>query len=223
LPESLGLTRAACDAVRAGAPAHSGASGSATIFVNITWVLVLALGALIVLNSVGVSITPLLTALGVGGLAVALALQDTLTNLFAGVHILASRKVQAGDFIQLDSGQQGYVVDTNWRNTTIRELLNLVIVPNAMLATSIITNFHQPEHESSIVVQVGVAYDSDLDLVEGVTCEVGKEVMRPVDGYRQEGTEIPFPVRTIVAAPGDRPGGLFADPFAARDRRGLAE
>ena len=271
LAVTLGLARAASDAVRAGALAHSGVSGSATIFVNITRVLVLALGALIMLNSVGVSITPLLTALGVGGLAVALALQDTLTNLFAGVHILASRKVQAGDFIQLDNGQQGYVVDTNWRNTTIRELPNnLVIVPNATLAASIVTNFHQPEHESSVVVQVGVAYDSDLDLVERVTCEVGKEVMRLVDGavpaheptvrfhtfadssidfsvglraseataqylivhefikrlhrrYRQEGIEIPFPVRTIVAARGDRSGGLFADRFTARDRRALAE
>ncbi|HEY5989993.1 MAG TPA: mechanosensitive ion channel family protein [Streptosporangiaceae bacterium] len=183
LAVTLGAARVAADAVRAGARAHSGVSGSATIFVNITRVLVLSIGLLILLASLGVSITPLLTALGVGGLAVALALQDTLTNLFAGVHILASGKVRPGDFIQLDSGHEGYVVDTNWRNTTIRQLPdNLVIVPNATLAAAIMTNYHRPEPEGSVTVQVGVAYDSDLDHVEQVTIDVGREVMRDVDG-----------------------------------------
>lgn len=183
LAVTLSVARAAADAVRAGALEHSGISGSATIFVNITRGLILTLGLLIALNGLGVSITPLLTALGVGGLAVALALQDSLTNLFAGVHILASRKVQAGDFIALDNGQEGYVVDTNWRNTTIRQLSNnLIIVPNATLAASVVTNYHHPEEQTSVIVQVGVSYDSDLEHVEAVTCEVGRDVMRMVDG-----------------------------------------
>src|SRR5450756_244975 len=114
---SLGRAKVAGAAVHAGATSHAGTSGSATIFVSITRVIVWTIGGLILLSSLGVAITPLLTALGVGGLAVALALQDTLSNLFAGVHILASRKVQPGDFIQLDNGMQGYVEDTNWRNT----------------------------------------------------------------------------------------------------------
>jgi small-conductance mechanosensitive channel len=180
---TFGAARVAAAAVRARALSHSGTSGSATIFVNITRVVVLAVGLLVLLNSLGVAIAPLLTALGVGGLAVALALQDTLTNLFAGVHILASGKVQPGDFIQLDNGMEGYVVDTNWRNTTVRQLPNnLVIVPNATLAGSILTNYHRPEQEMSVTVQVGVSYDSDLEQVERVTCEVGREVMRSIDG-----------------------------------------
>jgi len=183
LAVTLGAARVAADAVQAGARAHTGVSGSATIFVNITRVLVLSIGLLILLASLGVSITPLLTALGVGGLAVALALQDTLTNLFAGVHILASGKVRPGDFILLDSGHEGYVLDTNWRNTTIRQLPNnLVVVPNATLAAAVMTNYHRPEQETSLTVQVGVAYDSDLDQVEQVTIDVGREVMREVDG-----------------------------------------
>jgi small-conductance mechanosensitive channel len=183
LTVTLGAARVAADAVSAGARAHSGVSGSATIFVNITRVLVLSIGMLILLASLGVSITPLLTALGVGGLAVALALQDTLTNLFAGVHILASGKVRPGDFIMLDSGHEGYVVDTNWRNTTIRQLPNnLVIVPNATLAAAVMTNYHRPEEETTVTVQVGVGYDSDLDHVERITIEVGREVMREVEG-----------------------------------------
>jgi small-conductance mechanosensitive channel len=180
---TLGVARVTAEMVRAGALSHAGTSGSATIFVNIARVLVLVIGLLVLLDSLGIAISPLLTALGVGGLAVALALQDTLTNLFAGVHILASRKVQPGDFIQLDNGMEGYVVDTNWRNTTIRQLPdNLVIVPNAKVAASVLTNYNRPQQEMSVLVQVGVAYDSDLERVERVTCEVGREVMRSVEG-----------------------------------------
>jgi small-conductance mechanosensitive channel len=180
---SLGSAKVAGEAVRVSAKSHAGTSGSATIFVNITRVVVWTLGALVLLSSLGVAITPLLTALGVGGLAVALALQDTLTNLFAGVHILTSRKVQPGDFIQLDNGMQGFVVDTNWRNTTIRQLPNnIIVVPNATVASSIVTNYHLPQQEMSVTVQVGVGYDSDLEHVERVTCEVGREVMQEVEG-----------------------------------------
>ena len=85
---SLGSAKVAGAAVHAGATSHAGTSGSASIFVSITRVVVWTIGGLVLLNSLGVAITPLLTALGVGGLAVALALQDTLSNLFAGVHIL---------------------------------------------------------------------------------------------------------------------------------------
>lgn len=118
-----------------------------------------------------------------GGLAVALALQDTLANLFAGIHILASRKVQPGDFIRLDSGEEGYVVDINWRNTTIRQLPNnMVMVPNARLAGAILVNYHRPVEEMSVLVQVGVAYDSDLEQVERVTIDVARDVLREVEG-----------------------------------------
>jgi small-conductance mechanosensitive channel len=183
LTVTLGAGRSAAQVVRAGALAHSGIAGSATIFVNITRITVLAIGLLILLATLGISITPLLTALGVGGLAVALALQDTLTNLFAGVHILVSGKVQQGDFIRLESGEEGYVVDTNWRNTTIRQLPNnLVVVPNATLASSTVINYYRPEQEMSVLVQVGVSYDSDLEHVERVTAEVGREVMQSVEG-----------------------------------------
>lgn len=180
---SLGTAKIAGEVVHTGAVSHAGTSGSATIFVSITKVVVWTIGALVLLDSLGIAITPLLTALGVGGLAVALALQDTLSNLFAGVHILASRKVQPGDFVQLDNGMQGYVEDTNWRNTIIRQLPNnLLVVPNATVASSIVTNFHLPQRELSVAVQASVSYDSDLERVEQVTIEVGREVMQQVEG-----------------------------------------
>ncbi len=135
------------------------------------------------LQSFGISVTPLLTALGVGGLAVALALQDTLSNLFAGINILLSKQTKVGDFIKLSTGEEGFVEDLNWRSTTIRQLANnMVVVPNQKIATSIITNYALPETECSMLVAVGVSYDSDLDHVEKITVAVAKEVLRDTDG-----------------------------------------
>ncbi|WP_254400125.1 mechanosensitive ion channel family protein [Streptomyces sp. AC602_WCS936] len=180
---TVSAARVIAGLVRTLTTSRSGVAGSATIFVNITRILVLAIGFLVMLQTLGVSIAPLLTALGVGGLAVALALQDTLANLFAGIHILASKTVQPGDYIQLDSGEDGYVEDINWRQTTVRELSNnLVVIPNSQLAKSNMTNFMRPEQKLTILVQAGVAYDSDLDHVERVTTEVVAEVMTEIAG-----------------------------------------
>jgi small-conductance mechanosensitive channel len=156
---------------------------STSIFRNLTAVFIYVVGILVILDSLGISITPILTALGVGGLAVALALQDTLSNLFAGLQIIASRQVRVGDYIKLDSGQEGYVTDIRWRNTTVRALANnMVIVPNNKLASAITTNFYQPERELGFGVPVSVAYGSDLDRVERVSVEVARQVMQEVEG-----------------------------------------
>lgn len=180
---TLTAARVITGLVRSLAQSRSGVAGSATIFVNITRVVVLAMGFLVMLQTLGISIAPLLTALGVGGLAVALALQDTLANLFAGVHILASKTVQPGDYIRLSSGEEGYVVDINWRNTTVRQLSNnLVIIPNNQLAGTNMTNFNRPEQQMTLIVQVGVGYDSDLEHVERVTTEVVTETMTEITG-----------------------------------------
>lgn len=180
---TVAAARLVAGLVRTVTQSRSGVAGSATIFVNITRVLVLAIGFLVVLQTLGISIAPMLTALGVGGLAVALALQDTLANLFAGIHILASKTVQPGDYIRLSSGEEGYVEDINWRQTTVRALSNnLVVIPNGELAKSNMTNFMRPEQQLTILVQAGVAYDSDLEHVERVTIEVVAEVMTEITG-----------------------------------------
>ncbi|MCX4997212.1 mechanosensitive ion channel family protein [Streptomyces longwoodensis] len=180
---TLSAARVVAELVRSVTHSRSGVAGSATIFVNITRILVLAIGFLVVLQTLGISIAPLLTALGVGGLAVALALQDTLANLFAGIHILASKTVQPGDYIKLSSGEEGYVEDINWRQTTVRALSNnLIVIPNGQLAKANMTNFMRPEQQLTILVQVGVAYDSDLEHVEEVTMDVVAEVMTEITG-----------------------------------------
>jgi small-conductance mechanosensitive channel len=183
LAVSLAAARLAAGIVSSMTLARTGVANSVTIFANITRAVVIGVGALVLLQSLGVSITPLLTALGVGGLAVALALQDTLANLFAGVHILASKKVEPGDYVRLDNGQEGHIVDINWRNTTIQLLTDsLLIVPNARFADAILTNYHRPAREMSVLMQVRVGYDSDLEHVERVTVGVASEVLTDVDG-----------------------------------------
>ncbi len=134
---------------------------------------VLSIGFIIIFNSLGISITPLVTALGVGGLAVALAFQDTLSNLFAGVHIIVEKPLRVDDYIKLDSGEEGYVVDVGWRTTKIRKLQNnIVIIPNSKLSQSIITNYCMPEKRMSLLIPVGVSYDSDPQKVEDMLTDV---------------------------------------------------
>jgi small-conductance mechanosensitive channel len=160
-----------------------GALPSTTILGNMLRIVIFLTGILVILSYLDIPIAPMVTALGIGGFAVALAFQDTLSNLFSGLHILASRLVKPGDFIKLDTGEEGYVADVTWRNTTIKTLpSNMVVVPNSRLASAIITNFNQPRKEMAVLVEVGVDYSSDLGKVEEVTVEVARDVLREVPG-----------------------------------------
>jgi small-conductance mechanosensitive channel len=158
---------------------HDGnAQQSTSIILNIVRVVIFVIGVMLVLQVFGISITPILTALGVGGLAVALALQDTLSNLFSGIQIVATKRIRNGDYILLDSGQEGYVEDITWRNTIIKNVQNnLVIVPNSKLSNSLITNYSFPEPELSVSLELSVSYSSDLHLVEKVVRETSLSVV----------------------------------------------
>jgi small-conductance mechanosensitive channel len=154
---------------------------------NLARMAVASIGVLVLLSNLGVSVTPILTALGVGGLAVALALQDTLANFFAGFYISVANQVRLGDYIKLDSGEEGYVTDITWRSTTIRMLANnLVIVPNLKLAQAIVTNYHLPEKRMSLQVPVSVSYDSDPEVVERVLIEEALSAAGEVPGLLAE-------------------------------------
>jgi len=148
-----------------------------------TKIILVAISGMLILDNLGVSLTPLLTTLGIGSLAVAIALQDTLGNAFAGLHIKADRPIEVGQFIRLDSGDEGYVERIGWRSTRIRMLPNkCAVVPNSKLVQSTIINYDLPDPEVAVLVEVGVHYDSDLAKVERVTRSVGREIMKSVDG-----------------------------------------
>jgi small-conductance mechanosensitive channel len=161
-----------------------GAIKSPTLVVNLARMAVGVLGVFIILQNLGIDITPLIGALGIGGLAVALALQDTLGNLFAGVQIILSRQVRPRDYVRLSSGEEGWVTDVKGRNTTIQTFPdgNLVTVPNSLLASSTVKNFSMPRRALWVTVEVGVSYDSDLEHVEAVSLDVAKRVLSEVDG-----------------------------------------
>jgi len=161
-----------------------GAIKSPTLVVNLARIAVGVLGLFIILQNLGIDITALITALGIGGIAIALALQDTLGNLFAGVQIILSKQVRQGNYIRLTSGEEGWVTDVKGRNTTIQTFPdgNLVTVPNSLLASSIVKNFSMPRKALWVTLEVGVSYDSDLEHVEVVALEVAKEVLGEVDG-----------------------------------------
>ncbi len=157
-----------------------------SIFTAVINIFVYAIGFLVILQSLGISITPILTALGVGGLAVALALQDTLSNLFAGFHILASKKIRPGDFVKLENGEIGFITDINWRLTSIQAGDHLVLIPNSKLASSVLLNYSLPDEKVSVTIPLTVAYNSDLKKVEEIMLAAAKETMKQVPEFSHE-------------------------------------
>ena len=154
-----------------------------TLLNNILIGVIYAMGLLVILQYYGISIAPILTAAGVGGMAVALALQEMLANIFSGLHLILSKQLRIGDYIRLGSGEEGRVTDITWRFTAIIPLGagNTVVIPNKTIAGANITNFSLPTLNINISVPVGVAYDSDLAAVERITIETAKEVLARVD------------------------------------------
>ncbi|MBI3207906.1 MAG: mechanosensitive ion channel [Candidatus Solibacter usitatus] len=135
-------------------------------------VFILLLGATILLRYFGIPIAPLLTALGVGGLAVALALRDTLANFFAGIHILVEAPVNVGNFIRLSSGEEGIVTDIGWRTTRVLTTSNnIVVIPNEKITSSILTNYALPDPQVVVEVNIAAAHDANFDLIRTIAIE----------------------------------------------------
>lgn len=144
---------------------------------------VLIAGVSAVLHNLGVSVGPLLTALGVGGLAVALALQDTLGNLFAGIHLLLEKPFAIGHFVRIEGGDEGWVQDIGWRTTRLLTLADhTVVIPNSKIAGSKIINMNLPDPKVRVERQVGVSYASDPADVERVLLDELQKLVRELPG-----------------------------------------
>lgn len=180
---TLVLSNLAANVIQVYASRVSGGLPASSLTRNVARIAITLVGVLIMLNTLGISVAPLLATLGVGGLAVALAMQDTLSNLFGGFHLTAAKQIKVGDYVRLDTGQEGYVDDISWRTTKIRTLPNtVVLVPNAKLSQAIIINFHMPDKEIAVPVELTVHYKSDLAKVETVAVEVAREAMKAAPG-----------------------------------------
>ena len=218
---------------------------SVSLLNNILIFIVHVMAGLIVLSHFDISIAPILTAMGVGGMAVALGLQETLQNIFSGIWLIISKQIRVGDFILLSNNEKGQVTDITWRYTTVQSVMgNLIVIPNKNLASSIITNYNLPYKDITVKIPIGVSYDSDLEQVERVTLEVANQIMQDMEEtseippkvlfhtfddsailfdvllhsakfemqlqlkhnfikaitarFRQEGIEIPYPIRTVI-------------------------
>jgi len=194
---TLMLMRAAGDIVRHYGGQIPGAMPVTTLTQTLAQLAVLILGILLILAALNVQVTPILTALGVGGLAVALALQDTLSNLFAGFYVAVARQISLGDYVKLNTGEEGYVTDITWRSTTFRALANnLIIVPNSKLAQAIVTNYSLPQKQMGTSVPVSVSYSADPDQVERVLLEIAQRASREVPGMLAD------PAPSITLDPG---------------------
>ncbi len=150
---------------------------------NLLSIIIYATGFMMILDQLGVSITPVLASMGIGSLAVALALQPALENFFSGMQIISDKTIAKGHYIKLEGGEEGYVEKIGWRSTSIRQLAhNIVIVPNKQLVNAKIINYYYPTTELGVQVDVGVHYDTDLERAEAIVLEVAGDVMRNVAG-----------------------------------------
>jgi small-conductance mechanosensitive channel len=166
---TIAFSRLAGNAVGFYGEQVTGAQSVTSLTRKLAQLAVVAFGLAWLLRVFDVSVTPILTTLGVGGLAVALALQDTLSNLFAGFYVSISGLLHIGDYIKLNTGEEGYITDINWRCTTMRGTTNnLVIIPNNKLGQAIYTNYNLPDTRIGMSVSFGVGYDSDVDRVQGI-------------------------------------------------------
>jgi small-conductance mechanosensitive channel len=157
------------------------------LFTASVHIVVWALGLMIILDTLGISITPLIASLGIGSLAVALAFQSTLSNLFSGIYILVDRPVHAGQYIKLSTGEEGTVEFIGWHSTQIRTLGNhMIILPNSKLAENLLQNYSLPNSRWGFSVEMGVDYSSDLARVEAVTMEVADQIQQTVSGATRD-------------------------------------
>ncbi|MYE54395.1 MAG: mechanosensitive ion channel family protein [Chloroflexi bacterium] len=157
------------------------------ILIRISSIIVFALGALVALDLMGIPITPLLAGLGIGGIAIALALSPTISSFIAGTYVVAEGHISEGDYVEIDAERAGFVVSVGWRSTVLRSRFNnMIVVPNSLITESIVTNYTTPTPAVTGIVENGVSYDSDLKHVEQVSLEVAREVIEESEVANKE-------------------------------------
>lgn len=190
---TLALVRGFADFLRLyGEKSGTGSAGT-TLIRYVGSIVLWAVGLAVILSLFDVSLLPAITALGVGGLAVALAFQDTLANIFAGIYITLSGQIRVGDYVEIGGAEQGFVNDISWRTTTFRTLANnLIIVPNKKLAESTMINYHLPAQQLAVEITLNVAYDTDPDRIEEIIVDEILSAVGEIDGLVGERPAVRF-------------------------------
>ncbi len=120
-----------------------------------------------------INLTPVFASAGVAGIAIALAAKDTLANFFGGISLFLDKVYRVGDYVIIDNNERGEVVEIGIRSTRIITRDDVLVnIPNSIMATSKIINESAPYPQYRIKIPVGVAYGTDLDLVEGLLLDI---------------------------------------------------
>lgn len=150
-------------------------------------VVIYLIALMIILQQLGIEIGPLLAGMGVAGIAIALGLQEPLSNLFSALFLVMDKSINIGDWVELEDGTKAYIEDISWRSVRIRTRSgNTVIVPNSVFINEKISSYDYPESPYYIQLRVGVAYDSDLELVEKVAAASTERIMHDLDISRDD-------------------------------------
>lgn len=139
------------------------------LFQRFSRITISIIGVIFILDIWGIKVGPLLASLGIAGIAVAFALQNTLGNIFGGISLIIDRSLTVDDYIKLEDGTEGFVTDIGLRSTKIKSRDgDLVILPNGKLADSKIYNYHKPSPITRVVVGFGVKYGTDVGKVKKI-------------------------------------------------------
>ena len=152
------------------------------LFQRFSKIIITLLGFIFVLDIWGVKIAPLLASLGIAGIAVAFALQNTLGNIFGGISLIVDRSITVDDFIKLDDGTEGVVMDIGIRSTKVKNRDgDLIILPNGKLSDSKIYNYHKPLPVTRVGIDFSVKYGSNSEKVKKIVMAEIKKVKHVLD------------------------------------------
>lgn len=151
-------------------------------------VLLYSLAFLTILAEYGISITPLLTGLGLAALAIGLALQETLANFFSGIWIQTEQPLAPGHYVRLEGQNvEGFVERVGWRTTRIRVLAgSLVVIPNSKVAAATVTDFTLPDSKMSVVMNFRLPFDVDPNRAMAILVEEAKEAAKVTPGLLED-------------------------------------
>lgn len=139
------------------------------LFGKVGKVFIAVVGVITILQHFGVNVASLVVSLGVGSLAVGLAAQDTLANMFAGFTLMLDRPFKVGDRVRLATGEVGDVQAIGIRATHIRTLdETILVVPNSALVKERLTNLTWPDRHLTVRLELSVPHDSDFSLVRKI-------------------------------------------------------
>jgi MscS family membrane protein len=145
--------------------------------------IVIILALLFIFSAWKVNISPLLATAGIAGLAIGLAVKDSLNNILGGLQLVLDRVFKVGDKVKLESGELGTIMDIGLRSTKLRTYDNeIIFIPNGYLANAKIKNYTQPDFSIRVNVNFGVTYGSDIQNVINVV----KNALESMDSIEKE-------------------------------------